>query len=367
MLVQYFFSEFGVLTFVIRREFSSPEVTEIGLNAKDVARYCELEFSGASLENLDLLNWEEWRSMLAPLIAPIARSTSPGETLWIVPDGVLHGLPLHALIIDGVPLIERNPICYTPSASTMVYCSRRSGTARHMVTASFGDSLSDLPSGRHESTTLAKAFGMPHLMGADVTRSNVLRVLNDGGLDLVHFACHMVFDASDPMRSGIMLAREPGDEPGAQPRLTASEILNISVQADLVLLSGCVGGLSVRKPGDELLGLSRAWLYAGTSSILASLWQVDDLASAILMLRFLSDLGLREGRADGTITKAEALQCAQMYVKNLTESELRAWEEARRQEGIDLPFRKPITGQDEKYPFANPYYWAPFVLIGDYR
>lgn len=397
VLVQYFASEFRVLAFVVREGLSSPEVIDIGVDPKRIGDYCESGFSGASLENLDLFDWREWQALLAPLMEPIAKWTSPGETVWIVPDGFLHSLPLHALTVDGVVLAERNPVCYTPSASTMVYCARKR-TGRRVRAASFGDSLSDLPQGREESRMLAGAFGVEPLVGDKVTRSNVMRILvGEGNLDVVHFACHIVFDAVEPLRSGIVLAREGGDDETRIPRLSAQEILNLPLSADLVLLSGCVSGASVRKPGDELLGLGRAWLYAGAASVLASLWPVDDLASGILMARFASELGLGADAQNPGVTKAEALRRSQSYVKNLTQEEFRAWELVHLenlQRGVseippgrsflatgdaiasgELPAQTEAPSRARSInmlrasgncPFANPYYWAPFVLIGDH-
>jgi CHAT domain-containing protein len=177
----------------------------------------------------------------------------------------------------------------------------------------------------------------------------------------------MVFDAAVPLRSGIVLANEKDESRDFQPRLSAEEILKLTLSADLILLSGCVSGISVRKLGDELLGLCRAWLYAGAASILASLWPTDDLASAVLMTRFIAELGPGTTTPSRPITKAEALRRAQLYVRNLSIAEVEMWQEARHRAGFDLPASQPPVGQNTGRPFANPYYWAPFVLIGSYR
>ena len=396
VLVQYFVTELGVLAFVVREGISAPEVVNIDLDPTRVRGYCERAFSGASLQNLDLLDWQEWRDVLGPLAEPVAKWTSPGDTVWIVPDNFLHAVPLHALTVDGVHLVERNPVCYTPSASTMIYCGRKR-TGRRARAASFGDSLLDLAQGREEARVVARPFGIEPHLGADVTRSNVMRTLTAEGntLDVVHFACHIVFDAANPLQSGIVLAREPGDDAATSPLLTAQDILGLRLHTDLVLLNGCVSGASVRKPGDELLGLCRAWLYAGAASVLASLWPVDDVSSGILMALFASELRLGSGAPDPSITKAEALRRAQSYLMNLTHEQLIAWERAQLESLRDARNEAPAGSSTTRHaiargerlsyvearsraragnmiplssrPFANPYFWAPFVLIGDHR
>src|SRR5205085_8698013 len=118
--------------------------------------------------------------------------------------------------------------------------------------------------------------------------------------------------------------------------------------ADLVLLNGCVSGASVRKPGDELLGLCRAWLYAGTACVLATLWPVDDRSSCILMERFGLELGLGRPSAGQGVPKAEALRRAQIYLMNLTSRDLEAWEAAHvehlRRAGTDGLAMSPGVG-----------------------
>src|ERR1044071_3852108 len=96
--------------------------------------------------------------------------------------------------------------------------------------------------------------------------------------------CHGVFDSRRPLRPGIVLAPEPGSAPrGEAPVLTAEDVLGMEIRADLVALSACESGVNEHRPGDELIGLTRAWIYAGTPSVLATLWPVNDLSSQLLM------------------------------------------------------------------------------------
>jgi CHAT domain-containing protein len=336
VLIQYFVADHTILTFTIRPEYESPEIIDLGVDLERMRSYCDTAFSGASLRNLDLLDWEEWQRMMAPLMEPVARCTRPGETVWIVPDGFLHGLPLHALVIDGQTLIERNAVCYTPSASTMLHCVRRRNRRRSRL-VSFADSRSDLPQARSEAYAIAKSFGVEPCVGKDVTRTNVMRALSASAdtPDVVHVACHIEFDNREPLHSGVVLAPDDGAQPSAAARLTALDILDLQLSVDLVLLNGCVSGVSVRLPGDELMGLCRAWLHAGAGSVLATTWLVDDESSRVLLEQFVLNLGIDVPSESDKLTKAEALRQAQIYLMRRTRRE-----------------------------FSNPYHWAPFSLIG---
>ena len=106
--------------------------------------------------------------------------------------------------------------------------------------------------------------------------------------------------------------------------LNLFDIFNLHLGAELITLSACETGMSAVSEGDELLGLARGFLYAGTPSLVVSLWTVNDRSTAQLMRRFYE--GLREG-----LGKAHAL----------------------RQAILDL-----------KKDFPHPYYWAPFILLG---
>lgn len=395
VLVQCFVTMHEVLVFILRSGMLVPEVVQLAVDVEPMSAYCERAFGGASRRNLDLLDWNEWNTVFEPLARLLETWSSPGETIWFVPDSHLHSLPLHAMNVGGRPLAARNPVCYTPSASTMIYCSRkRSGRrARGM---SFGDSLSDLPQGREEARVVASAFGVEPIVGIDATRGRVLNALMSDAqaIDVIHFACHIAFDAASPLRSGIILAPEAAGDLATAPRLTAQDILGLELHADLVLLNGCDSGASVRKPGDELLGLCRAWLYAGAACVLATLWPVDDRSSCILMERFAQELGLGSTPGSGIVTKAEALRRAQVHLMNLTREELAAWEATHARSLRDpqtggatvatgigrgamvrserMAYWREHSGSSHagqastgEHPFRNPYYWAPFVLVGD--
>jgi CHAT domain-containing protein len=143
-----------------------------------------------------------------------------------------------------------------------------------------------------------------------------------GKCDVLHLATHGDFRPDNPLFSGLALA---------DGWLTALEMFDLRLNASLVTLSACQTGRSLVGGGDELLGLMRALLYAGAASLLLSLWPVEDHSSAELMEHVYQRL------ADGQ-SKRAALREAQLCLLN--ESSARA-------------------------PYAHPYYWAPFFLVGD--
>ena len=135
---------------------------------------------------------------------------------------------------------------------------------------------------------------------------------------LVHLATHAQFRPDAPLFSSLTLA---------DGELTAQDLFNQELQASLITLSACETGLGALGGGDELLGLSRACLYAGASSLALSLWQVHDQAGAKLMQTFYTRLLAGE-------TKAAALRQAQLELRHDPD-------------------------------FAHPFNWAAFVLVGD--
>jgi CHAT domain-containing protein len=206
----------------------------------------------------------------------------------------------------------------------------------------------DLHYAEAEARAIAHLIGASTLVGKDATRTAVLQ--EAPGKRWVHFSCHGRFNAHAPLTSHLLLADGP---------LYAADILQeLQLQAELVTLSACETGRSQVLKGDELIGLARAFIYAGTPSVLVSLWPVDELSTRILMERFYQ--GLLAGQS-----KAAALRTAQQTLRNLTVPEVEAIlagygasDPARQVERL-----RNLTSDDRV--FAHPYFWAPFMLVGD--
>lgn len=425
VLAEYFMTEQAVFVFIGRSDLDAPRIIELGIPLSEIRRSIREWFGGASGESILHTAPEEWQSRFGALVQPVLDWASEGDLVWISPYDILHYFPFHAVQIDGRYLIERNPFCYTPSASVMSYC-RNKRRGRRETALVIGDSLGDLGHAREEAFMVASLFGAKPLLGDRATKAGVEAGLRDApkGIDVLHFACHGYFDASKPLGSGIVLAADrnirlrPED---TQTRLTAAEVFGMTLAADLVTLSACKSGINELQPGDELMGLTRAFLFAGTPSVVVSLWSVDDLSTSLLMRRFYECL-LEPSERGRLRSKAEALQEAQTYVKELTARDIvdfcdrrlaelegttevetsivlrmdrakilaaagdlaaaeASYERAEAEMRLlGVRVTSPVRGAfqreldesshlspDTLKPFAHPYYWAPFILVGDWQ
>lgn len=150
--------------------------------------------------------------------------------------------------------------------------------------------------------------------------------LRASDFNLIQFATHGEFNERQPMQSGLLLTRDNAND----GYLQVHEVFEMDLKnANLVTLSACETALSKIEGGDDLVGLSRGFIYAGTPSILATLWKVDDASTSKLM-----EIFYRNWKSG--MSKAEALREAQ--------------EAVRRMKG-----------------YEHPYYWAPFIMIGDWK
>ncbi len=165
--------------------------------------------------------------------------------------------------------------------------------------------------------TVADLLGAAPLVGDAATKAalSVLESAGEDAPDLIHIACHGVFDDRQPMQSGILLAPRPGSHLD-EAILTAEQVYSLELRARLVTLSACQSGLSVSAPGEELFGLTRAFMHAGAATVLVSLWPVDDLSTGLLMKSFYKHLLGKEGNAPAR--PADALRQAQMELMSTT-------------------------------------------------
>jgi CHAT domain-containing protein len=189
-----------------------------------------------------------------------------------------------------------------------------------------------LPFSREEASAIASLANPQTRFVATDFRASRATVLGGAlaGHRIVHLATHGIVDNQRPALSGLLLSLF--DERGA-PRngfLRLHDIYNMRLDADLVVLSACQTALGKEIQGEGLIGLTRAFMYAGASGVIATLWQVSDAATAELMKRFYRGL-LKEG-----LTPAAALRAAQRDMSH----------DAR---------------------WSAPYYWAGFVLQGDWQ
>lgn len=282
------------------------------------------------------------RGLYAVLLKEVAGFLKDVKHLVIVPDGVLHGLPFHALQdATGRCVIETWSVSYAPSVTALVKMSelaakrRADPPAERTPLLAVGSpampaGFTDLPRAQQEAETIAKSFKVAALTGAQATKSAVTKAMASARLILV--ATHGRVEPERPLYSYVVLAAD-GDNDGL---LRAREIADLDLRADLVVLSACETGLGRQVHGEGVVGLSWALFSAGAPSSIVSLWQVADDATGDLMTRLFEGIGPAFPRPAGAPTTAAALQDAQLRLL-----------------------------RDGKH--EHPYYWAPFILVGQPR
>ena len=277
----------------------------------------------------------ELRTLHQLLIEPVSDRlpANPDVPVVIVPHGSLLLLPFSLLTnASGTPLIDRHTLASAPALAVFRFIPERQALGPLNLRSALivadpvppsGAPLDRLPAARQEGRAVQKRLGSSRvtmLTGAQASESAVKRDIVSS--DLAHFATHGLVSEQRPLASSLMLSAGGGED----GYLRADEVFGLQLRADLVVLSGCSTGLG-RLSSDGMLGLTRAFLYAGTPSLIVSYWDVSDAATVYLMDRFYAALG--KG-----LTKAAALRAAQM--------------EARRR-------------------YTHPAYWAGFALVGQPR
>jgi CHAT domain-containing protein/tetratricopeptide (TPR) repeat protein len=346
----------------------------------------------ARMMDSDAEYWREAAALSRTLLGPVAAQLK-GKKLIIVADGELMYLPFGALpspdaasVADAAtgalppptPLILEHVVVNLPSASVLAalrQTSRRSPASKSVAifadpvfesddprieaaqrggapsaahsrrrdelaqamrdTEEGGDGLklSRLPASNDEARhimSVANRGSIMEAIGFKATRENATDP-RLGQYNIVHFATHGILNEKHPELSGLVLSLY--DERGqfhGDGFLRLSDIYGLSLPVDLVVLSACRTGLGREVRGEGLIGLTRGFMYAGSARVVASLWKVDDAATAELMKHFYQKM-LKEG-----LSPAAALREAQVS----------------------------LAGQKR---WSSPYYWAAFGLQGDWK
>lgn len=291
------------------------------------------------------------------LLEPVLKSFHQSR-LIISPDGILHSLPFEALR-DGNGFVVRSKIVsYTPSATVLwrlrtaplVECRRsllavgavdykmvrglpksiERGSMATVIVRGLaelsGSRLEDLPASRDEVLTIAKIAG-PNtelLLGQDATES-AFKNQRLSDFRVIHFAAHAAADPQYPDRSALVLGI--GSNTSDDGLLQVREIMHLPLKAELVTLSACDTNVGAAEGEAGMVSLEQAFLIAGARAVVASLWNVEDRSTTVLMKAFYTHLAQREDKA-----------LALMHAK------------------------RDIL---EQYGDVSPYYWASFVMVGE--
>ncbi len=274
-LLEYLVGEGDVILWVVDREHA--RVVRIAGDRQalvdQVRRFRAAIADQAPLPDIEAQAQALYRRLLGP-----ARSEIRGDRLLIVPHGVLHYLPFAALRSPaGRWLVEDFALGTLPSASVLRYLADKGAAAgdRALVVGNpdVGSGLALRWAEREARMVGQQERGATVLVRGDATEAQVKKLLETTGL--AHFATHGELSESDPLSSALLLA--PGE--GQDGRLEVRELFGLDLHARLVVLSACETGLGKLSRGDELVGLQRAFLYAGTPAVVTTLWKVDDRAS----------------------------------------------------------------------------------------
>src|SRR5215470_12295217 len=355
-LVEYFVGQVSTRVWIIEKE--RMQYVGIHIGKQELAeRVKTLRDSIFALGEKEKFN-ESSTFLYQELIQPILPYAS-GKELIIVPHDVLHYLPFHALVgSDGRYLIEKYPVYYLSSASLLQFVKEKRKAGGEKVLAfgnpDLGDPEKNLEYAELEAEEVKNVYPQSTVYVKKEASEEKSKSLSPN-YDILHFATHAQLNEDDPLSSAVLLAKE-GKEDG---RLEVREIFGMDLKANLVVLSGCDTALGKLSTGDELVGLTRAFIYAGTPSVVASLWSVDDSSTAQLMASFYRNLK--------TMSKVEALRQAQLeLIRGTGRSDLLA---RRGVGGIgklgETPEPQPKSEASSSISTSHPYFWAPFILVGD--
>lgn len=256
-------------------------------------------------------------SLYKQLFAPLMPKLQNKKMITVIPHGWLHALPFHCLRDEQGYLADRFKFSYAPSVSVYVHCLQRNYSTKNALIIGHSDAFA--PWIDQEVDEIRKLFPTAKVFAGESAVSETL-LENSSDADVIHISSHGKFLPAQPFQSGIKLS---------DGWFTLPQIYQLHLNSRLVTLSGCETGTSEVTAGDDLVGLTRGFLYAGASSLLVSLWRVFDASTATFMKHFYSQL------TSGT-------------------SLIDAWQQAL------------LRTKDE---WPHPYHWAPFILIGsaDFR
>ncbi len=316
-LVEYYYNAPDLIAFVLTSKGLSAVRLDSNALLDNIRQYRKQLESAKSGDYMNLS-----RQLYDQLLRPVTNQINV-KKLIVVAHGPLHYLPFNALHDGKDYLIERYSLRMLPSASVLKYLRTEPMSKQGNILAfgnpDLGNPKFDLAYAQAEAIAVTKNRPQSKVLLRKDANETAFRKYG-GEFRYLHFATHGEFNADAPLKSALLLAKD-GKNDGL---LTVDKLYSIKLDADLVTLSACETGLGKIANGDDVVGLTRGFLYAGTSTIVASLWQVDDQATSYLMTKFYDNLKQTD--------KRESLRQAQL---------------------------------DTRKKYAHPYYWAAFQITGN--
>ncbi len=338
--------------------------SETGTLAQDGRKYLSANF----------LTIQELRQLHRLLIQPIAHllPSNSNDTIVFIPTGNLFLISFAALQDqERKYFIEKHNIIIAPSIQVVELIRKRSIEASETPLEALvvGNpkmpiiplseppiQLKDLAWAKTEANAIAHLLNTQPITGSDATKAYITQQMPK--VRFIHFATHGLLD--DIRQLGIpgALALSSNDEDNGF--LTAGEIYDMKLNAELVVLSACGTGQG-KITGDGVIGLSRCLITAGVKSVIVSLWSVDDLSTTLLMMKFYQIF--QQG-----VAVTIALNEAQRWLMSIGKSELTAWIKTN-ENFFDATLKLSLSRRLHQLdgntkPFEDPRYWAAFCVIG---
>ncbi|MBD2601263.1 DUF3110 domain-containing protein [Microcystis viridis] len=319
---------------------------------------------------------QEWRNQLSNLLQTFAETLHINDIFALIPDTCqrliiiphvyLHILPIHAFPINKNQILQdKYDVQYAPSCQILQKISQTSHHSDFNKLFAIQNPTKDLSYTDLEVNILSTFFTEPQVIAQDnATKNAVLPHLKSSDNHCYHFSCHGSFNPANPLESALFLANK---EP-----LTLGEIFELRLnKCRLVTLSACETGLiDLNSISDEYIGLPSGFLFAGSPSVVSSLWTVNDLSTSFLMIK-LYEILFNENQQ---VSVPVALKMAQNWLKNLTSEQFileadsmidkLCHDKPRTAKSYKESARQLLVQNPEEYPLKNPFYWAAFIASG---
>ena len=414
-ILEWYITFNGFKVFIVTYQPPQPPLSKGGLRRVDIweSSYQDLqaleEFQREYIDDIkDQEKYDNWKSQLETRLEKLAeilhideiisRLPENCQRLILVPFRYLHLLPLHALtsrrlrqnVAETGSLLDLFPggVRYTPSCQLLQLSQRvnppgEESSPRKLF--AIQNPTEDLDFTDIEVEAIAKSFNPAEVLIREKASKTGLQQQIAGlqNADIAHFSCHGFFDFSNPRKSALILAgaKIANDKVKSEEKsyirsrrgetfdinqcVTLTEIFDLSLsKCSLVTLSACETGLTdIRDTTDEYIGLPSGFFYAGATNVISTLWAVNDVSTAILMIKFYEIL-LSESHPPVAI----ALRESQLWLRSLTVENLLKWVEAS--ELLNIKQKEVIQdsfayGYDEDYqPYEAPRFWAAFCAVG---
>ncbi|MFN6010181.1 MAG: CHAT domain-containing protein, partial [Microcystis sp.] len=326
---------------------------------------------------------QEWINQLSDLLQTFSDTLHINDILALIPNTCkrliiipylfLHILPLHALPInDNQILQDKYDVQYAPSCQLFKITQQRQLNDLNSLFA-IQNPQNNLLFTDLEVEIIKSLFVQSDILAKQNATEIAIKTHQNFPLaNCIHFSCHGTFNPNKPLESALILTKEKTDQEDGYLRL--GEIFELNFKnCRLVMLSACETGLiDLNSISDEYIGLPSGFLFAGSPSVVSSLWKVNDLSTAFLLIKFYETLPKNPKKGEIAVSLKNAQKWLQTLTLDQFEQELE-----RFQLQLDKIInqlgggKRPIFNESLKqirqrqpYPFKNPYYWAGFIATG---